>query len=271
MLCLVVALPAEARPLAAHYGLRDKSASGPFSVFRNDTLAMAVSGIGKLAAAAATAYLHGRLHREGPTAWINIGIAGHASRTLGEGVIAHRITDHASGQHWYPPQTLDMDIATDNLLTVDLPQLEYRNDILYDMEASGFYPTACRCTTAELVQCFKVISDNRDAPATTLTAADCTDLISGCLDNIDRLVDSLRATAQQLAAVQTPLAELEQFTRHWRFTVSQTHRLTELLRRWKTLAPEQPVWRPELKSQRRAAGVLLWMEQHLRTLPVKLR
>jgi nucleoside phosphorylase len=270
MLYLIVALPAEARPLAGHYKLRDKSASGPFSVFRNDTMALAVSGIGKLAAAAATAYLHGRLHRDGPAAWLNIGIAGHASRTLGDGVIAHRITDHASGQNWYPPQVLGLGIVTDNLLTVDSPQLDYRDGLMYDMEASGFYQTACRCTTAELVQCFKVISDNRDQPATAVTANDCADLISSCLDRIDRVVDMLQSCAQQLAAAHAPSPELEQLTRHWHFTASQTHRLTELVRRWKTLAPDQPVWCSELKAQQRAGEVLLWMEQRLHTLPVKL-
>ena len=54
MINLVVALPAEARPLINHYGLNDKQTHAAFALHRNKDMTLVVSGPGKASAAAAT-------------------------------------------------------------------------------------------------------------------------------------------------------------------------------------------------------------------------
>ena len=81
----VVALRAEARPLIDRYRL-EPADDGAFRCFHGSGRSLVISGVGKVAAAAATACLH-----EKPLdVWVNVGIAGHRDRAPGELVRAHR-------------------------------------------------------------------------------------------------------------------------------------------------------------------------------------
>ena len=155
MINLVVALPAEARPLINHYRLNKQQAHNAFPLYRNEDRALVVCGPGKIAAATATAWLAALTPGKQPAAWLNIGVAGHATHDIGTGLLVNRISDHASNRNWYPPQVHDLDIATDSLRCVDDPENDYGGDSLYDMESSGYYPAACHFTTGELVNVSK--------------------------------------------------------------------------------------------------------------------
>ena len=198
MINLVVALPAEARPLIERYRLNEKTTIGTFRVYRHADMSLIISGPGKIAAAAATALLAGSNTPGKQAAWLNIGIAGHATYSTGQSLLAHRITDHATGKNWYPPQLFDLPTTTVSLLTVDIPENSYRQDVAYDMEASGYYPVASRFSSTELVQCFKVISDNREQSTATITAERCSQLVTRKLDEIDALVRALLSLAPSL-------------------------------------------------------------------------
>lgn len=270
MIRIITALPAEARPLIEHFRLRDKHTTGGIPVYRNDGMALAVSGPGKVAAAAATASLGAHDSRQTPAAWLNIGIAGHATHAIGRGIRAHSISDRATGKRWYPPQIIDAGIPAASLQTVDVPENSYAGDTLYDMEASGFYPVACRHSSAELVQCFKVVSDNREQTASAVTAKLCERLIAGQLESIDRLASGLAGLAVEYAAWHAPHPELEQLAARWHFTVTQQHRLARLTSRWKTLLPGEPLWSSDLEKLENAAAVLLHLEAQLDALAVEL-
>ena len=270
MMHFIIALPAEARPVIEHFRLRDRRTDSGFPVYRNDGMALAVSGPGKVAAAAATASLAAHGSNRATTAWLNIGIAGHATHTVGSGFLVHHISDRATGKNWYPPQLIDADLPRGSLQTVDVPETGYAGDTLYDMEASGFFPVACRYSTAELVQCFKVVSDNREQAASGVTAQGCEQLIAGRLDAIEQLAQTLAGFAQEHTAWHTPHPELERLSAHWHFTVAQQHRLTRLAHRWKTLLPGEPLWSNELGKLKNAGAVLLRLEQHLASLAVEL-
>jgi hypothetical protein len=47
-------------------------------------------------------------------------------------------------------------------LTLSQPSEDYREDTLFDMEASGFMYSTLRFSSAELTQCIKIVSDNRE-------------------------------------------------------------------------------------------------------------
>lgn len=186
-----MALPAESRPLIDFYRLKSRPVQGAFRVYRNESVALVVSGVGRIAAAAATAYLHAVGGEPGDCAWLNIGIAGHAERPVGEGVLASRITDKITGTSWFSVPVTDLALTTGPLVTVESPEIHYTESVMYDMEASGFYDTARRCTSLPLIQCYKVISDNRAVSTSTLRARRVEQLMGDRLREIDRLICAL--------------------------------------------------------------------------------
>lgn len=270
MMHFITALPAEARPLIEHFRLHDKRTDSGFPTYRNDGMALTVSGPGKVAAAAATAGLAVLGTPRATAGWLNIGIAGHATHAVGNGLLVHHINDRATGKNWYPPQLMAADIPGCSLQTVDTPETGYAGDALYDMEASGFYPVACRYSTAELVQCFKVVSDNREQPASGVSAQCCEQLIADQLGVIAPLAAALARLAEEVTAWHAPHPELERLAGHWHFTVAQQHRLARLAQRWKALLPGEPLWNNELAKLGTAGAVLLQIEQQLDSLAVEL-
>lgn len=263
MINLVVALKAEARPLIRYYELHNRHADSALPVYRSEDMTLVVSGPGKEAAATATAWLQELSPENKRNAWLNIGIAGHATCTMGNGRLANRITEHATNRSWYPPQVHNLDIATGRLLTVDSPENDYNVDALYDMEAAGFYPAACRFSSSELVQCFKVVSDNRQHANTKITAKHCEQLIAGQLKTIDNLVETLADMQKRYSSWHAPHPDLEHLVEQWHFTVSQHHQLARLLKRWTALTPGQSAWSRELEKKNTAAEVLHCLEQQL--------
>ena len=106
MMYFVVALDCEAKPLIAHYRLRrDRNAVG-FAVYRNEQIALIVSGIGRVAAATAVGYLQALLGNQRNCAWLNVGIGGHRNYCIGDTYLAHKIS-LLSSNHWYPPLILN--------------------------------------------------------------------------------------------------------------------------------------------------------------------
>ncbi|MEE9596153.1 MAG: hypothetical protein V3V96_05190 [Acidiferrobacterales bacterium] len=267
MLHFVIALQAEAKPLIDHFGLRRRTGDA-FPIYDNQDIALIVSGIGKVAAAAATGYLQAQTGNHSCTAWLNIGIAGHSRRAIGDGVLAHKITDQITGRSWYPPLTFGLPCASDDLITVDEPETEYRENGLYDMEAAGFYATACRFTTAELVHCYKIVSDSLATPTEEVSGKTVQALIERRLDTVDVLVQALRALAARLAEFRSDPGELARFLERWRFTVSEQHQLRRLLLHWQVRSPKT-VWSAKLAALPSANDALRYLRQELDILPIE--
>jgi hypothetical protein len=237
MINLLVALQAEARPLIKHFGLDGRPAVAGFRRYGNAEINLLVTGTGSVAMAAAVALL-GLEALTAPAAWINFGIAGHRDWPVGRALLATKITDHGSGLCWYPPQVITTNLAGVELLTVASPVDNYPDSAAVDMEASGFYPTACRFATAELVQCLKVVSDNRDRPANELNEAGISELISAGLEPLNGLLVALQ---KLLAALPIkPEAPLSDYLDRWRFTHAQRLQLTRLLQDFRLLAGHWP-------------------------------
>jgi hypothetical protein len=216
MLRFVVALQAEARPLVERFGLAAVGES-PFPLYRGEEAWLIVSGQGKAAAAAATAYLHLAAGGAPGRAWLNVGLGGHGLRPLGEGVVAHKISDAASGVSWYPQIVIDSPSPTAPLLTVERVEEEYEPPWVYESEASGFFPTACRFSVAELIQCYKVVSDNPDATlARRMSGPDVEVLIGRNAGKIETFARGLAGLARELEAIRAyPLPSLlEPASRH---------------------------------------------------------
>lgn len=253
-LFFVTAFKAEAEPLIRHYDLQPDNSATLFPVFRNDNCALTISGPGKTASAAACAFLYRHINTQTTQLWCNIGIAGHQHQDIGTLMLADKIIDAASQQSWYPPQWLKHHIKTGTLTTVDQPELSYNSDTLYDMEASGFYQTASRCSNRELVQCFKVVSDNATNPANKSIFKKAGALIESATPEISEHITELLAHSKTGA----PLIEQHYQTllEHCHFTVSQQYLLRSHLQRLATLQGNSDISLDALLKQNRAALIL---------------
>lgn len=253
---LVVALATESRPLVDHFRLsEDRSAVG-FRVFRGDGIRLVVTGMGRVACAAGVAALGERPGEGGSAAWLNIGIAGHAGHAVGEGVHALSIVEAATGRRWYPPRIMEMPGQGETICTVDAPETGYPDSRVYDMEASAFYATALRYATGELIQVYKIISDNRDNGVHTVARSTVRESIVRHLPAIQAIVDGLAGLVDEIDTARPALPELDHFLGRWHFTVSQQHQLRELLRCFEALTGGGPVLDADLNRCPSAKAVL---------------
>ena len=77
---------------------------GMFRIYRSESMALVISGVGKSLSAAATGYLCGSSDGWRNAPWINVGVAGHRDVDVGELIVANKIVDQSTAHSWYPPQ-----------------------------------------------------------------------------------------------------------------------------------------------------------------------
>ncbi len=193
MLNLIVATRPEARPIIERFKLQTAVLDGDFPLYYGSDLQLIISGIGKIAAAAATGYLRARTS-DSSAAWLNVGIAGHGECEVGTALLAHKIVDQSSGRTYYPIFSAAAPCATTALITVDRPEETYPEGCAYDMEASGFWAAANRFSTAESIHCLKIVSDN---PSNSIHSLDKNKIKSLVAQHLDLMADLVR----QLSAI----------------------------------------------------------------------
>jgi len=255
MLNYVVALRAEANPLIEQFNLKQAS-SDQYPVYRSDHATLIICGIGRNAAAAATAWLAATRPAK---VWLNVGIAGHASKQQGTLFAAHRIVENGSGKCWYPTHIKTV-VETENLMTFDNVQRKYVADHLHDMEASGFYETALRFSIAELTHSVKVVSDNSNQSVDKVDKKLIERLIGRNLSQIESFSSHLCEMAKEIQSM-VPVELIRNYQQQWKFTVTQQHQLHRLLQRRQALNPEVEQIMPEtLKTMSNSRSVLQWLK-----------
>ena len=229
MLIWVCALRCEAGPVIDACRLKKSARSRPFDLYLGENQACVVSGIGKLASAAATAWTAARLAPEAPLAWINLGTAGAAEQPLGKAFLLSQVVDAETGRRYYPVPLQRATLPASTCVSLARPSSDYRDDCLFDMEACGFLASALRFSSAELVRCIKVVSDNRERETGKNRAA--TSRL------IAQNLDAIREQAGQLRVLRDEIAQREIDPDAWnrvialaRFSETRRSRLRGLLR-----------------------------------------
>lgn len=271
MIHIVTALPCEARPILDYYDLAPLQQGGHFRVYGNEDCTLIISGIGKLAAAAACGYL-GALQASQHGAWINIGIAGHLHYPVGNGYLAHRITDQASQQSWYPAVIFDPPCPTEHLISVDTAETSYDQPALYEMEATGFYASAIRFSPSELVHCYKVISDNASSPADRFSLRQVEALIQDKLPQITSIITALQLLSDEHNAIHQDPPQYQHLIEKHHFTVTEKIELKQFLRRWSLLNNQSdlPDAIQHAPTSLRGNNILKRLQDITTTLPVSL-
>ncbi len=268
MINIVSALQCEAKPLINHYKLKGVSTPSGFRVYENQQIRLIVAGLGKVACAAACGYLYARAGEQQDEAWLNVGIAGHATAAIGTPVLAKKITEQSSGLSWYPPWVLEFDCQRENLLTLDQASEHYDEQCCFDMEASAFYATASRFSTAEVVQSLKIISDNRAQPASGIHEKQVLALIEQQLPMIDQLIQQLDALSIECQQQHARPAAFDGFIEQWHFSRYQQNQLQSLLRRWQALSPTQAILIEDFHEHKRSKAVLVELERQINNLAI---
>jgi hypothetical protein len=267
MIRFVVAVAPEADALVRRYRMEPRE--GAFRWFRSDEAALVISGIGKLAAAAATSYLHSKTGEEPFALWVNFGTAGHRDRPRGEILLAHTVTDLASGERFHCARIDGPDLPAVEVRTVDRPEIQLDSEAAYDMEAYGFVATAIRFSTSELVQSIKVVSDNRETTTAAWRAAAVSELVEKGIDAVARAVERFREIAAHLEPLRREERESRALVAIYRsrahFTTSEARRLRRLLRRWAALDPDASR-EPENGERESASAILERLERRLHAL-----
>lgn len=238
---IVVAHGLEAKALVKMLELKREKTCSEFLEYGNsNNLRLLVSGIGKEAVAAAVTYLgeEQALDNGEKRAWLNIGIAGHRDAPLGSGWLGNKITDQSSGASAYPPQLID-GIQLGAVVTVDEPENTYPLDAAYEMEASAFYAEATKYSTAELVQVFKIISDNLENPLSQIDLQRVPKFIAGQASQIVLLVEKISAIVEQHNFSQRMPSQYHDICAKFRLTVNQKLQIRRLCQRYKALGQEE--------------------------------
>ncbi len=185
MINLIVALPAEAKPINQHFGLKRIQPDGDYPIYRNDDIQLVLSGPGAEHAANACR----SMINSGDDYWINIGIAGHPTAAVGELFQANRVVDHTTGKHWNLRCQHQLQSP---LITVDGAVTDYPENALYDMEAAGITSLRAERNQLSHIIILKIVSDNLQNPTTQITGRLVKSLINSQLATIGKIIHAIK-------------------------------------------------------------------------------
>ncbi len=260
MLIWVCALHCEAKPVIDYYRLKKSHLETDFDIYRGSGMCCLISGIGKVASATASAWIAARHAEEPSLAWINLGIAGAGAFDIGKAFLLDKIVDADSGQSYYPVPLAGSQMAGSACLTLSLPGENYRDDTLFDMEASGFIYSALRFSSAELTQAIKIVSDNR-VEKTGKNRQRVSDLIHRQIESIDRQAVELLELDREVGAIACSGESWQRLISLAHFTPSQKNRLRVLWRYLSRHGPGSETLLSELARERSPGAIIEALER----------
>ena len=261
MHCFIfTALACEAKPFIKRFSLKKELNIHSFSIYRHNEMVLTISGVGKVAMAAAVGYTLAKFQTIHPPVLINIGIAGHSSALLGELWYAHKIIDLESERCFYPQPVIKLACPSTVLYTVSKPNLDYAKKGLYDMEASSFYEVSSCFSSAELIHVFKVVSDNQNETIEAITAQKVSVWLENCVDTIEKSILALQTMAETVT--QSHPNYYESLKTRYYFNVNNSHQLKKQLARWDVLTDASTL-DFSAENFKDAKAVLKWLQIQL--------
>lgn len=248
-LLLCCALPAEASPLARAWKLKKRGIPGvpDFWVDEDQSRFLLASGLGKIhqaaAVGAALAFLAGEAR---PLRAINLGLAASHDSAIPLGRVFQvlKVTDRVTGRAYYPDLLQSPGLSEAQLITVDQPVSPKAvatgagPPILFDMEASGFWPACQRFLPSDAIHCLKVLSDHGLYPAKKIPVSALKARWDSALPTLVSALESLQKQPlpEKLALPESILQLLPETADHLRLTATQTAALERTLLQRETRA-----------------------------------
>ena len=242
-ICWVIALHAEARPIIAKFDMKIISNKLLFPVYINSENghALVISGVGSVRSAAAATYLKTLLKINEYAAWLNVGIAGYFKEPIGKMFQILKVLNQDTGEAFFPGLRLSKFVAGSSLSTVSKPEVNFSDETLYDMEAAGFCETVPLFSCNELTYVFKVVSDAPGKNNSFLTKTVITELIEKNIINLFQLVGAIGVLVEGEKERLSIPPEIVTITENCHFTESNSHKLKQVYRKWKTVFPHKPL------------------------------
>ncbi len=159
MIHFIVATIKEARPLIDFYKLKKNNNSCEFQIFQNNNISLTVSKIGKVSSALSVSHTFFELGKKKNQIWINFGLAGIKNMDIGKLFLVNKIIDFDSSKLFFPFIKSNFELDHKSCVTYSKPN-EKLNDLLSDMESSGFFESSSKFSSKELIHSLKIISDN---------------------------------------------------------------------------------------------------------------
>ena len=257
----VVALKEEAEIILDEYNMNFDPEFTLFQVFRNfaKTRWLVLSGIGRHNSAAATTYLYIISNASRSTSWINLGIAGSGKGHYGDLCLVNKISNNGSS-NTYPATIPNVTFDKMKLFTSDVPVVNYTLHELIDMEGSAFYDVTNKISSRELICLIKVISDGPDNSIKDLNKLKIIELIKSNITNIKTIVSYYENLSTIEHEIKTKPKIFSKISSQWHFTVSQQHKLNNLITRINTLTKDKEIMEL-LKDCKTSRSVIATLEQ----------
>ena len=259
----VVALKAEAEIILDEYNMNFDPEFTLFQVFRNfeKTRWLILSGIGRHNSAAATTYLYMISQASRSTSWINLGIAGSGKGHYGDLCLVNKISNNSSS-NTYPATMPKVTFHKMNLFTTDVPLTDYTLHELIDMEGSAFYDITNKLSGREFICLMKVISDGPNNNIEDLNKFKIRELIKLNIANIKTIVSYYeKLSMDQYQIIQQPKI-LSKILSQWHFSVSQKHRLENLIKRINILSKDEEITKL-IKDCKNSRSVITILEEKI--------
>lgn len=261
---IICALFCEAESIIQAHQLKKDVSCSEFQLYhnKNKSLCLIVSGIGKINAAIATAYL-ASYQKTALKGFLNIGMAGGLF-DIGQLVLAEKLQDPTSKRIFYPKINFLKANDSRTLTTFDHPISHYPANTMVDMEAYGFYQAAMKFTTQEFIQVLKIISDNSIETSKAITPKIASQLV---LQNMSLISDSIETMLVQLKNESTflTLPTLNHYINNHLHVTQQQHKQLERLLQRAELFFDKDLLRTELLQEKSCTMVIKVLQKKLET------
>jgi nucleoside phosphorylase len=267
----VVALKAEAEIILDEYNMNFDPEFTLFQVFRNfeKTRWLILSGIGRHNSAAATTYLYMISQASRSTSWINLGIAGSGKGHYGDLCLVNKISNNSSS-NTYPATMPKVTFHKMNLFTTDVPLIDYTFHELIDMEGSAFYDITNKLSGREFICLIKVISDGPNNNIKDLNKFKIRELIKLNIANIKTVISYYeKLSMDEYQIIEQPKI-ISKIHSQWHFSVSQKHRLENLIKRINTLSKDEEIIKL-IKDCKNSRSVITILEEKILNTEVDWR
>jgi nucleoside phosphorylase len=267
----VVALKAEAEIILDEYNMNLDPEFTLFQVFRNfeKTRWLILSGIGRHNSAAATTYLYMISQASRSTSWINLGIAGSGKGHYGDLCLVNKISNNSSS-NTYPATMPKVTFHKMNLFTTDVPLIDYTFHELIDMEGSAFYDITNKLSGREFICLIKVISDGPNNNIKDLNKFKIRELIKLNIANIKTVISYYeKLSMDEYQIIEQPKI-ISKIHSQWHFSVSQKHRLENLIKRINTLSKDEEIIKL-IKDCKNSRSVITILEEKILNTEVDWR
>jgi hypothetical protein len=162
MVYISVSLYVEAKPIIEYYDLKKDMYDRFYQIFKSDNMTLIITGVGKIACAAATSHILSKNLLFDEDIVINIGICGAKNDVqIGTPYLINKIKDASTGKDYYTDVLLKHEFYENSIETFDKPveDVSELEEALCDMESSGFYLSASKYVEQHRIFLIKVVSD----------------------------------------------------------------------------------------------------------------